>query len=236
MDLPETATPAILEIGTGNAMNKKICLVECIFFSLATALTGQKTSDADSDCFYLRDTVHLNATYHPALLLLSCTSATMQDIDSFQNIADSLDTILAACHASRNHQNILLNDIAIMKTVEKLVTKYPVDASMIYLYGFSGQGVQAMMSLFKHPTTFKGIISVCGHSGAMSMAQWQALKDKHIYLISRLKDWNIEENKNMHHLFQLNGILDTLVITKGKHSPPTNKELLNACIWLMKIR
>jgi len=195
---------------------------------------GQTICDADSDCFYIPDT-SLASERLPALIILSCTGATERDIDSVRLIGDSLRIILATCHESRNHRNVFLNDRDIMKTLEKLLTDYPTDPSMVFIYGFSGQGVQALMALFKHPNSFKGVISACGHTGAMSTAQWFRLADKRIYLISRKKDWNLDENRLMHNLFISNNVRDTMLITPGKHAPATSKELLNAGIWLLNI-
>ena len=171
----------------------------------------------------------------PALIILSCTGAGRADLDSLTFVADSLNLVLATCHASKNHRSANLNDADIMKTTEKLLTKYPVDASRVYVYGFSGQGVQAMLALFIHPDVFQGLVSACGHAGTLSMAQWQALgkSGKAIYLISRKKDWNLEQNRYLHDLFRANDIRDTLVILKGEHSPPPAREVFRACQWLL---
>jgi len=203
---------------------------------------GQAVCDADSDWFYLpaslvSDPASMNRpTLSPALLILSCTGAGRADLDSLIFIADSMKVVLAACHASRNHRSANLNDADIMKTAEKLLTQYPVDASRVYIYGFSGQGVQAMMALFMHPDIFQGLISACGHAGAVSLAPWQKLSSdrKSIYLISRKKDWNLEQNHYLHDLFRANNVRDTLVILKGKHSPPPAEEIFKACQWLVK--
>jgi predicted peptidase len=57
--------------------------------------------------------------------------------------------------------------------------------SRIFIYGFSGMGVQALMTLFRHPQNFRCTIAVCCHGGAMSFARWDELNDKIVYLISR---------------------------------------------------
>ncbi len=187
--------------------------------------------DADSDCFYVpQDSL---TSVYPALIVLSCTGATAEDLDSILYIADSLNIILSTCHKSMNHRSVYLNDEDIMITYEKLMREYPVDVSRIFLYGFSGMAVQALITLFWHAPQFRGVIAVCGHQGAMQFAEWRELSGKYIYLISREKDWNLEDNQLMHGQFRNYTIGDTLLITQGEHKPPSKEELLDACIWLL---
>jgi predicted esterase len=208
------------------------CIVAlCVLLSLGMSATI--TCDSDEDCFYIPDGLVESGEYFPTLIILSCTGATAEDIDSILYIADSLHMIFATCHKSKNHRDIFLNDADIIKLYEKLIRNYPVDMSQVFIYGFSGQGVQALLELFYNPYNFRGVISVCAHRGVMSVVKWQELSNKFIFLISREEDWNLEDNFYMHNLFQLNGIHDTLVITPGEHSPATHRELYNACFWLL---
>jgi predicted esterase len=247
MDLSETAPQEVLEAKKQGINGSQYYdpygedEMTLILIAMISA-DGQAASDADSDWFYLPPSLVLDSTSgnqqtpSPALIVLSCTGAGRADLDSMTFIADSLNLVLATCHASRNHRSTNLNDADIMKTTEKLLTRYPVDASRVYIYGFSGQAVQAMMALFIHPDVFQGVVSACGHAGAVSVAQWQALGDggKSIYLISRTKDWNLEQNRYLHDLFRTNDIRDTLVVLKGKHSPPPVKAVFRACQWLLE--
>ncbi len=188
--------------------------------------------DADSDCFY--KSVNANTSgYYPALLVLSCTGATAEDLDSITFVADSLKMIVATCHESRNHRAGHLNDQDIMKTYEKLVRNFNVDLSRVFIYGFSGMGVQALLSLFQHRQNFRGVVAVCAHKGALDYAECKELAGKGIYLISRENDWNLDDNRAMHIQFGYADLNDTLVITPGEHMPPNQKELLDACQWLL---
>ena len=200
---------------------------------MSFALSTKVFCDAESDCFYVPAGLKNSGKYFPALIILSCTGATERDLDSVLYIADSLGMVFATCHKSKNHRDIFLNDKNIMNTYEKLVRDYPVDGTQIFIYGFSGQGVQALMELFHNPKSFRGVIAACAHKGTISMAKWQELGDKSIYLISREKDWNLGDNKQMHNLFHFNNIQDTLVITPGEHMAATPRELFNACFWLL---
>lgn len=203
-----------------------------LFISLLSLTSDMSiVCDADSDCFYVpQDSL---TSIHPVLIVLSCTGATAEDLDSILFVADSLNIILATCHKSMNHRSVYLNDEDIMRTHEKLIREYPADVSRIFLYGFSGMAVQALFTLFRHAPLLRGIIAVCGHQGAMQFAETRELSDKYVYLISREKDWNLEDNQLMDSQFRNCAIGDTLVITHGEHAPPSKEELIEACIWLL---
>lgn len=186
---------------------------------------------SDPDCFYPPKKAQKTS---PALIYLSCTGATAKDIKEIKEVADTLGWFLATCHKAKKRRDFWLNDKDIIKTYEKLIKNYPVDTSRVFLYGFSAMGVQALLTLFLHPDKFRGVISVCAHSQALPFAQWEKLKDKLIYLISRQKDWNFSENRHLHRVFQENGVRDTLVITPGEHSIGDIQELLKAVKWLNK--
>ena len=175
-----------------------------------------------------------HAARAPALIITSCTGATLADIDSNKAIADCLGWVLATCAGTRNHQTADANDRAIFATYLTLVAKHPVDKSRIFIYGFSGQGAQALMEVFAHPELFRGAAAVCAPTGAMQLAKWETLGDRSFYLISRTKDWNLEDNQKMHELFRANGIRDTLAITPGRHGLKDRRELYRACQWLDK--
>ncbi|MEO0074695.1 MAG: hypothetical protein ABIK31_01100 [candidate division WOR-3 bacterium] len=190
--------------------------------------------DNDSDCFYIPQKVLEMGKRVPALMYLSCTGAKKADLDSITFIADSLNWIIFSCQKSRNHRDVMLNHQDIIKTYHKAIKSYPIDSTRVFIYGFSGQGVQAMMSMFLRPTLFRGLISECAHSGALSLAKWQTLKGKLVYLVTRNKDWNLSHNYSLHEQFYKHGIKDTLIITAGEHSIGTAKDLFKAVKWLDK--
>jgi dienelactone hydrolase len=167
-----------------------------------------------------------------ALIITSCTGATQADIDSNKAIADSLGWIIATCAATMNHRGVWSNDRDLLATREALAAHYPVDTSRIYVYGFSGQGVQALMAVFAHPELFRGAVAICGHAQWLPLARWETLLDSRFYLVSRWKDWNLEDNRKMHEQFRANGVRDTLLITSGRHEPKDRRELFRACQWL----
>lgn len=211
------------------AMNLSISLM--VFLSFAA--DGRIVCDADSDCFYFPE-CPASEECVPALIVLNCTGASAEDLAPLIQVADSLHMIVATCHATMNRRDVFLNDGDIMKTYEKVIMNYRVDPLRVFIYGFSGMGVQAMMSLFLHASYFRGVFSVCAHHGAMRFAEFRELEDRCIYLISREEDWNLDDNRQMHFRFQQHGLLDTLVITEGEHVQANEKELLDACIWLLR--
>ncbi|MBI5806168.1 hypothetical protein HZA73_08990 [candidate division TA06 bacterium] len=184
---------------------------------------------AQQDHFYVPKNLKAKA---PALIITSCIGATKADLDSNRAIADKLGWVLCTSAKTRNHRDSRQNDADVMGTYKVLIDKYPVDASRIYIYGFSGQAVQALMAVFLHPTKFKGAVAICAHAGAMQHANWEMLRDKRFYLVSRERDWNLNDNKQIYQAFLENGISDTLVITPGQHAPKTRRELFEACKWL----
>lgn len=170
----------------------------------------------------------------PALLYLSCTGAKKSDLDSIRFIGDSLGWVIFSCHKSRNHRDAMQNNLDIIKTYHKAIIKYPIDTNRVFIYGFSGQGVQALITMFLHPKKFRGVITECAHAQALPLADWKTLKNNLAYLISRQKDWNLNANYLLHQKFQENGVNDTLVITPGEHSIGNAQELFQACKWIKK--
>jgi predicted esterase len=194
-------------------------------------VTAAGFAQQPGDLFYVPKK---HATQAPALIITSCTGATQADIDSNKSVADSFGWILATCAKTKNHQDAALNDQYVMATYQSLIAKYQIDKSRVYIYGFSGQAVQALMEVFLHPELLRGAVAICAHAGAVPLAQWEMLTGHGFYLISRQKDWNLKDNKKMHQLLQANGLRDTLVITPGQHGPKDRRELFKGCKWLDK--
>jgi pimeloyl-ACP methyl ester carboxylesterase len=196
-----------------------------MFFGFSVSALAQQTGDL----FYVPKK---HVAQAPALIITSCTGATQADIDSNRAVADSLGWVLATCAATRNRRGVWSNDRDLLATRAALAARYPVDTSRIFVYGFSGQGVQALMAVFAHPELFRGAVAICAHAQWLSLAKWETLIDSRFYLVSRWKDWNLEDSRIMHGQFRANGIRDTLVITSGRHEPKDRRELFRACQWL----
>jgi predicted esterase len=188
--------------------------------------------DADSDCFYVPLRVAEAGGRVPALLILHCNGAVPKDLDTFRLVADSLGWIEATCHATRNHRSTDSNDVDVVRTIHKLLTRYPVDSSRLFLFGFSGQGVQALAAMFLHPSLVRGVVAVCPHSAAVPLAVWDELHGHLVYLVTRQQDWNRADNEKMYRLFNENGLLTELKTTPGEHGNGPASEVLAGCRWL----
>jgi predicted esterase len=191
--------------------------------------------DEDSNCYYIPKRALIEKNAVPGLIVLQCYGATRGDLDSFQLIADSLNWALATCYGSRNHQNVYLNDAYIYRTVKRFVRRYPVDSTRIVIYGFSGQGSQALATTILHPELFRAVVAVCAPEVAITALDAPTLLIDHfIYLVTREKDWNRQSNYEMLERFQSQGAICNFLLTKGEHSIGTLKEVLTACRWLDK--
>ncbi|MEO0067649.1 MAG: hypothetical protein ABIK23_00720 [candidate division WOR-3 bacterium] len=199
---------------------------------LLSANPNSISCDADSDCYYLPSQAIVAKKKAPALILLHCNGATREDLDTCRLIGDSLGWILATCHSSRNHRDIHLNDGDIVKTINKLLRYYPVDTSRIYLFGFSGQGVQALATMFLHPELVRGVITVCAHQAALNLAMPELLDNHFVYLVTRNQDWNLMANYQLYWELKSWGVTCTLAVTAGEHSAGSWREILYGCYWL----
>jgi predicted esterase len=126
------------------------------------------------------------------------------------------------------------NDKDIIKTYKKAINNYDIDESRVFIYGFSGQGVQALMELFLHPKIFRGVVTQCAHAQPLPLADWKTLGNHLVYLISRTQDWNLNANYLLDSEFKKHSVRDTLVITPGQHGIGDGQELFRAIKWLRK--
>jgi hypothetical protein len=209
-----------------------LLLAACGFLAAyAGQLPKGVVMDKDSDCFYVSPSVPTGQRA-PALLILCCVSAVPADMDTFRLIGDSLGWILATCHATRNHRDTNLNDSDIVKTARKFLAEYPVDSSRLFLFGFSGQGVQALASMFLHPEMFRGLVATCPHAAAVPLANFDELGGHLVYLVTRQEDWNRVDNEQMYQLFNEHQMETELITTPGEHGPGPATEALTGCRWL----
>ncbi|MGQ9677926.1 MAG: hypothetical protein ACUVUD_01410 [bacterium] len=189
--------------------------------------------DEDSNCYYTPEKVLSRKSSVPALIVLQCNGAKRGDLDSFKIVADSLNWVVATCNSSRNHRDIFLNDTDIYQVIKRLVRICPFDSSSIVIYGFSGQGAQAMASLFLHPDLVRGVLAVCAPRIAIRLLDLPLMLINHpIYLVSREEDWNRVDNLKMFEDFKSWGFPCTLLLTKGEHAIGTIEEVFAGCGWL----
>lgn len=195
-----------------------------------TLSSNALTCDADSDCFYVPAT--RKAGRAPALVILSCASATRVDLDTVTSVADSLGWTFATCHGPRNRRDSRSNDADIVRTATKLLRRFNADPDRLFLFGFSGMGVQALASLCAHPDLLRGVAVTCAHRGGIEGADLSELLSNKVFLRTRTEDWNRADNCLVYRLLRVAGVEATLVTDSGPHSIGPKRELLEACRWL----
>jgi len=189
--------------------------------------------DSDSDCFLLPGTPLAEPV--PALIYLSCTGGKPWDIDSVRAVNDELGWAIATCGKSRNHRAGNLNEADILRLRDKLEMTEQVDKNRIYLFGFSGQGAQAVGTALRHPNRFAGAIIDCAHTGSISHFDPKASAHQAFYIITKIGDWNREHNEQLHKHFANYGIRDTLIIDEGEHAIGPAADVLRGCTWLQQV-
>jgi len=209
-----------------------LCLIASIFAEWQPSEIPENVQcDSDSDCFLFPSGPLSGGT---ALIYLSCTGGKPWDIDSIRPVHDSLAWTIATCGKSRNHRSGNLNEKDIIKLAQKLIESGRVDAGDIFLYGFSGQGAQALGTTLKYPGIFAGAIVDCAHLGGISTFDPNASINQIFYIVTRQEDWNRQQNEQIHSLFGEYNITDTLIIYPGEHQISEVGEVFRACKWIEK--
>ena len=207
---------------TGN--NEMRTLIFVLAFAGLITAQSKIFKDPENNLLLLQ-----NGKMKITLLYLSCTGGKQEDIDTARFVADSLGWNIAVCSNSKNHRNPELNEQDILNLVEELIEYPQVDPYKIVIYGFSGQGAQALATALKFPQKFGGIITQCAHQGLLSKPDWQGAAGMPVLLITRQQDWNRESNEEMAQTFEKSGLQVKLLITTGEHKIGDAKELLENC-------
>ena len=183
-------------------------------------------SDADGNIFAFQP---MTSTPRPTLLFLDCNGAREEDIDTSRFIYDSLKWNIAVCGSSRNHRDPRLNETDILVLVHRLYSYSAVDRQKIVLFGFSGQGAQALGTYLRHPQYFAGVVTECAHPGLIYNPDFKDAEGKPVILITREQEWNRGWNEMMAQIFSDRGMNVKLIMTPGEHHIGDAKELYNAC-------
>jgi len=186
--------------------------------------------DSDSDCFLLPSAPIQEPV--PVLIYLSCTGGKPWDIDSVRAVNDRLGWAIATCGKSRNHRSTALNEADILRLQAKLEMTGQIDKSKMFLFGFSGQGAQALGAALRYPELFAGAITDCAHTGGITHFGPEISANQLFYIITKTDDWNRQHNENLHALFVDYGIRDTLIITPGEHGIGPASEVFDGCSWI----
>ncbi len=182
--------------------------------------------DSDSNIYML----HSGPIYpRPTLLYLDCRGAQLEDLDTALAVFDSLGWNVVVCGKSRNHRDPRLNEQDILKLVVLLRHIPEVDPERIVLFGFSGQGAQALGTGLRYPFLFAGIITECAHLGLVYAPDIVRAYNTHFVIITRERDWNRDWNELLYQFLKDNEIDVHFVMTPGEHHIGDSKELYEAC-------
>lgn len=168
----------------------------------------------------------------PALVVLSCVGGGRADLDSICWVADSLGWVFAVCRGPRNRREFRLNDADLLQTASALRRLSVVDSERVFVFGFSGMGVQALTSMCLHPDIFRGVAATCAHRGAITGADLGGCYANKVFLRTRQTDWNRQDNLRLYYELNAAGIETRLVVDSGGHVPGPAAEILQACRWL----
>ncbi len=192
-----------------------------ISFFVAALSAGEIIED-DEGNFILLQQGKRNKT----LLYLSCTGGNKGYIDSLRHIYDSLGWNIAVCGKSKNHRDPALNENDILLLVNELLQYPQVDSYGIVIYGFSGQGAQALATALKFPLLFGGVITECAHHGLLNSIDWKYAIGLAVLLVTRETDWNRKANEQIEKVFLGKNLNVRLLITAGEHRISSFPELL----------
>ncbi len=204
-----------------------------LFSSFVSVIFAQPkiVQDSEENLFLF----HNDGKKHETLLYLSCTGGSEADIDTAKIVFDSLGWNIAVCAKSKNHRDFSLNEQDILNLMDELLTFPEVDTYKIIVYGFSGQGAQALGTVLKFPLKFAGVITQCAHHGDIQNPDWDNAIGLSVLLVTREDDWNRSSNEQMAQIFDKNGLNVKLMMTPGKHGIGNAKELFEECKIMEKM-
>lgn len=203
-----------------------------IVFAVSCAISFAKEAVEDNEGNFV---LLQHGGKHYTLLYLSCTGGKSEYIDSLRPIYDSLGWNIAVSRRSQNHRDPSLNENDILFLANKLLTYPQVDSYGIVIYGFSGQGAQALATALKFPALFAGIITECAHHGLLSDIDWENATGLSVLLVTRDMDWNRQSNEQMEKIFLERNLNVRLLITPGEHRIGSFAELLGECRIMMEM-
>lgn len=188
------------------------------------------TCDSDSDCYLIQAGPLRFPT--PALIYLSCTGGKPWDVDSVRTIYNSLGWSIATCGKSRNHRSAGENEMDILNLLFKIRAMKAVDEKRIFLFGFSGQGAQALGTVLRYPEFIRGAITECAHLGNVTVFDPIGSANQVFFITTREEDWNRPHNEAFHRALTENRIADTLVVNPGEHGIGPAEGVFRACKWI----
>ncbi len=211
--------------------------MKIIIFTWAVLLTALSICAEDLPAFVMDEDSNFYAIPSavravPCLVYLSCTGGKPEYIDSVAAVRDSLRWAIAVSGPSRNHRDPRLNEFDILTLISRLHQYPSVDEEHIYLWGFSGQGAQALGTALRNPDLIAGAITSCAHLGLVTGLDPRLSSEQIYYIITREEDWNRQHNEIFHDKLQQLGIKDSLHLTPGEHGIGSHLELYEGAKYI----
>ena len=155
---------------------------------------------------------------------------------SWKGVMESRNLIWIGANRSGNRIRVARRVTYAMVAPAVVARDYRVDASRVYVSGFSGGGRVASMVAPEYPQVFKGAIFICGVNfwGSRKPAQLETVQaNRYVFLTGR-KDFNRSETRSVHRSYKRAGVDNVLLmdISGMDHRNPSAAKLAEAIAFL----
>ena len=199
--------------------------IETKTVELPNKVSQQKASDEFST--FIPDSGSQNKKL-PAILFFDPHASGMLPMEMYKSLAEEFGFILVGSNRSHNGQTINEAFEIFEKMKQEALQKYPVDASMIYVAGFSGGSRVVTAIGFKYPE-IKSVIA-CG-AGIGAVQKLPAPTFNYFGIIGN-EDFNLNEMISTDRMLKRAGFNNAMVIFDGGHSWPPAEVMREAFWWL----
>lgn len=155
---------------------------------------------------------------------------------SWKDVMESSNLIWIGANQSGNRIRVARRVTYAMVAPAVVARDYRVDASRVYVSGFSGGGRVASMVAPEYPQVFKGAIFICGVNfwGNRKPAQLETVQANRYVFLTGKKDFNRGETRSAHRSYRKAGVENVLLmdIAGMDHSNPSAAKLSKAIAFL----
>ncbi len=156
--------------------------------------------------------------------------------EGWKDVMESSNLIWIGANQSGNRIRVARRVTYAMVAPAVVARDYQVDATRVYVSGFSGGGRVASMVAPEYPQVFKGAIFICGVNfwGNRKPAQLGAVQaNRYVFLTGR-KDFNRDETRSAYRSYRKAGAENVLLmdISGMDHRNPSAGKLAEAITFL----
>ncbi|RFB05178.1 prolyl oligopeptidase family serine peptidase [Parvularcula marina] len=195
-----------------------------------------KGMDADQDLEFL---IYVPESWEPGtpIGLLSYITPRRQAIlpAGWGPALDETNMIFVELNRSGNSRRAQYRAYETILATYLIANHYPVDASRVYVAGFSGGGRMASMLAPTYAATFRGAIFICGVNRLDATEEQKALMRQNRYVFyTGARDQNRRETRSIFSQYKNEGIENVLLIDdrNATHQTPRGPELIEAIRFL----